>query len=92
MIEVVGDTLKLKGPVNFSTYVELRENGDPHIGKGDLVIDWTEATGVDSSALSLLFAWKRIALEHNKTIRSNNFPCNLNALAELYGVEEFIKN
>ena len=92
MIEAFGDTLKIKGPVTFSTYVALRENGDPHIGKRDLIIDWSDTTEVDSSALSLLFAWKRIALEQNKTIRNNNFPCNLNALAELYGVEEFIQN
>ncbi|MES2354561.1 MAG: STAS domain-containing protein [Pseudomonadota bacterium] len=90
MIEADGGVLKLAGPVTIETHTKLRGSAAPHIGQSDWVIDWSKVTEVDSSALSLAFAWQRVSLEKGKSLRNANFPSNLEALAELYGVAELI--
>ena len=90
MIQVDNTALKLRGPVTIETHVGLREAATPHIGQADWIIDWTDVTDVDSSALSLLFAWQRASLAAGGSIRVHNLPPNLKSLAELYGVAELI--
>ena len=57
---------------------------------GDLEVDFSEVTDVDTAALSLMMEWQRRALAANCKINFANVPENLNSLAELYGVAEFI--
>jgi len=90
MIDVNGTVLALSGPVTIATHAALRSAAASHIGQGDWTIDWANVTEVDSSALSLIFAWQRASLETNKTIRNLNLPSNLQSLAELYGVADLI--
>jgi phospholipid transport system transporter-binding protein len=90
MIRVENTALKLKGPVTIETHVALREAAAPHIGQSDWTIDWSEVTEVDSSALSLLFAWQRASQTQGRTIRVSSLPANLKSLAQLYGVAELI--
>lgn len=90
MIQVDNNTLKLRGPVTIETHVGLREAAIPHVGQADWIVDWADVTDVDSSALSLLFAWQRASLAAGKSIRVCNLPLNLKSLAELYGVAELI--
>jgi len=90
MIEAEGGVLKLAGPVTIETHTKLRSNAAPHIGQSDWTVDWSKVTEVDSSALSLVFVWQRTSLEKGKSLRNSNFPGNLEALAELYGVAELI--
>jgi phospholipid transport system transporter-binding protein len=90
MIEIDGAQLKLSGPVAIETHVALREDAAPHIGQSDWIVDWSKVTDVDSSALSLIFAWQRMSIAKGKTIRNLNLPPNLKSLAELYSVSEMI--
>ena len=57
---------------------------------GDLEVDFSEVTDVDTAALSLMMEWQRRALAASCKINFANVPENLNSLAELYGVAEFI--
>ena len=90
MIRVENTALKLKGPVTIETHVALREAATPYIGQSDWPLDWSEVTEVDSSALSLLFAWERASQVQGRTIRVSSLPPNLKSLAQLYGVAELI--
>jgi phospholipid transport system transporter-binding protein len=54
------------------------------------VVDFAEVLDIDTTALSLILEWKRRAQIENKTLSFVNLPANLNSLAALYGVSEFI--
>ena len=45
---------------------------------------------MDSTALSLLFEWRRAAKQKNLHIAFRNLPESLKSLAALYGVTELI--
>ncbi|MBA2689775.1 MAG: STAS domain-containing protein [Burkholderiales bacterium] len=90
MIQVEGSVLKLSGPVTIETHVAVRDSAAPHIGQADWAIDWAGVSEVDSSALSLIFAWLRASQAQGQTIRNVNLPANLKSLAELYGVAELL--
>jgi phospholipid transport system transporter-binding protein len=57
---------------------------------GDLEVDFSAVTDVDTAALSLVMEWQRRALASNCKISFANMPENLNSLAALYGVADFI--
>lgn len=57
---------------------------------GDLEVDFSAVTDVDTAALSLVMEWQRRALASNCTISFANLPENLSSLAALYGVADFI--
>lgn len=57
---------------------------------GDLEVDFLAVTDVDTAALSLVMEWQRRALASNCKISFANLPENLNSLAALYGVADFI--
>ena len=58
--------------------------------KNSILIDLIQVKEVDTSLLGLIFEWKRQAKKYNKTVSIKNTPTNLESLAKLYGVEEFI--
>lgn len=55
-----------------------------------LTIDFSGVTDADTSALSLMLAWKRRAAEAECNIQFTNVPTNLVSLAHLYGITEFV--
>jgi phospholipid transport system transporter-binding protein len=57
---------------------------------GPLVVDFSGAEEVDSSAVSLMLEWMRQARRSNRQIRFCKLPANLKSLATLYGVLELI--
>lgn len=57
---------------------------------GDLEVDFSAVTDVDTAALSLVMEWQRRALASSCKISFANLPENLNSLAALYGVADFI--
>lgn len=92
MIEAADGRLIISGPVTIETHVALREAAAPHIGQGDWVIDWSRVAELDSSALALMLHWQREAARTRTRLTNANLPGNLNALAELYGVEGLISS
>jgi len=57
---------------------------------GDLVIDFAQVAAVDSSAVSLMLAWLRLAQRKNMKLSFINVPGNLRSLANLYGVSALL--
>jgi phospholipid transport system transporter-binding protein len=68
----------------------LRDEGRRLFTASAVTIDLAAVTEVDSTALSLLFEWRRAALGAGRKIAFVNLPDNLKSLAALYGVSELL--
>ena len=90
MIECADGRCSLKGAVNLENALSLREEGLRLFTAPEVTLDLAAVTEVDSTALSLLFEWRRTALAANRRIRYVNLPENLTSLARLYGVTELV--
>jgi phospholipid transport system transporter-binding protein len=90
MIECNNGRCTLKGAVNLENAVALREEGLRLFTENETTLDLSGVTEVDSTAVSLLFEWRRAALAAQRNIRYVNLPDNLKSLAELYGVSELV--
>jgi phospholipid transport system transporter-binding protein len=90
MIECDDGRCVLKGAVNIENALSLREEGLRLFTAQEVTLDLGAVTEVDSTALSLLFEWRRAALAANRSIRYVNLPENLTSLARLYGVTELV--
>ncbi|MGE0559325.1 MAG: lipid asymmetry maintenance protein MlaB [Burkholderiales bacterium] len=90
MIECSEGRCLLKGAVNLETALFLRGEGLRLFTAPEVTLDLSGVTEVDSSAVSLLFEWRRAALAAKRNIRYVNLPENLISLARLYGVTELV--
>jgi phospholipid transport system transporter-binding protein len=90
MIERDGNQLRLRGAITIANAAALCEAGKQQLDAGDLVVDLAAVTEVDSTALSLLFEWRRAAQQKNLHIAFRNLPESLKSLAALYGVTELV--
>ena len=90
MIARDGNQLRISGALTIASVAALAEEGKQQFGSGDLVVDLAAVTEVDSSALSLLFEWRREARRRNAKISFSNLPASLQSLATLYGVSELV--
>lgn len=81
---------RVEGAITFHNVAAVVERGNALFVRDDLVIDLTQVTEVDSSAVSMLLEWQREARRRNCRIRFANTPQNLKGLAQLYGVSELI--
>lgn len=90
MIECNQGLCTLKGAVTLENVEILREDGLRRFLEPETTLDLAGVTEVDSTALSLLFEWRRAALAANRRIRYINLPDNLSSLAKLYGVTELV--
>ncbi len=90
MIECTDGHCTLKGAVTLENALILREQGMRLLTSPETTLDLAGVTEVDSTALSLLFEWRRAALAANRRIRYVNLPENLTSLARLYGVTELV--
>jgi len=57
---------------------------------GEIEVDFTDVSNVDTAALSLMLEWQRRAVAVKCKIKFANLPVNLSSLANLYGIEDFI--
>ncbi len=89
MIERAGNELRLAGALTIANAVALCEEGKQQLN-GDMVIDLTGVTEVDSTALSVLFEWRRAAREKNSRVSFRNLPDSMKSLAALYGVADLV--
>lgn len=90
MIECTDGRCRLAGAVTLENALALREDGLRLFTAPEVTLDLSGVTEVDSTALSLLFEWRRAALAANRRIRYVNLPENLSSLARLYGVTELV--
>lgn len=90
MIECNEGRCTLRGPVTLENVLALREDGLRLFDRPAVTLDLAGVTEVDSTAVSLLFEWRRAALAGGRAIHYVNLPDNLASLAKLYGVTELV--
>ncbi len=64
--------------------------GQSAIAEGASEFDLAGVGQVDSSALSLLLAWRRQAEAEGRSLCFRNLPESMRSLAELYGVDDLV--
>lgn len=89
-METQDNCLRLKGALNVSNIVAVCESARSALDQGEVVADFAEVTEVDSTALSLIFEWRRIARHSKSRITFRNLPASLLSLAALYGVSDLL--
>ena len=89
MITRAGNELRLSGALTIANATALCEEGRRQLN-GDVMIDLAAVTEVDSTALSVLFEWRRAARQKNLRVAFRNLPDSLQSLAALYGVAELV--
>ena len=89
MIERAGNELRLAGALTLANAVALCEEGKQQL-TANMVIDLSAVTEVDSTALSVLFEWRRAARAKNLSIAFRNLPDSMKSLAALYGVADLV--
>jgi len=80
----------MKGDITLTQVPNIMKLTKGYKWKDSVLIDLIQVKEVDTSLLGLIFEWKRQAKKYNKTVNIKNAPVNLESLAKLYGVEEFI--
>ena len=56
----------------------------------NIEVDFSAVTDLDTSMLSLMMEWQRRAAGAGSSLHFRHLPDNLNSLAGLYGVSDFI--
>jgi phospholipid transport system transporter-binding protein len=68
----------------------LFDSGVPIVSGEKLVVNLSRVEAVDSSAVSVLLQWSRLAREKGVQLTFINLPPNLRSLANLYDVDEVL--
>ncbi|AGW92166.1 lipid asymmetry maintenance protein MlaB [Cupriavidus sp. DF5525] len=71
---------------NQNAATVLRD-GLARVAQGDVQVDCTGLTQVDSAAVAVLLAWHRAAAARNLALSLRGVPAGLSQLASLYGVD-----
>ena len=81
---------KLSGSITYDEIPSVIEKTKNFNWSDSVQIDLSQVKHVDTSALSLIFEFKRNAKRNNQIVTINTPPKNLLKLAKLYGVEDLI--
>ena len=84
-----GNKLSIHSAITVDTVATLLGEVQPLL-KNPLEIDLGKVPEVDSSAISLMFEWLRLAKKNSAALSYSNLPDSLTSLAALYGVLEMI--
>ncbi|MCO4759198.1 MAG: STAS domain-containing protein [Oceanospirillaceae bacterium] len=90
-VERTGDmALQLSGVLKFSDITAIREKVDQLLGEmsGEVSIDFSGVSQVDSSALSLWLCSMRRAESLGLTLKPVNVPSEMQSIAGLVGLEQ----
>ncbi len=90
MITVDGDRLKVSGGLTMDTVPAMYAEGLTYLTKSNVVLDLSGVDDIDSSAVSLLLGWMRVAQQSKHEIKVISLPDSLTTLAGLYGVAEML--
>ncbi|CAE6517703.1 Phospholipid transport system transporter-binding protein [Nitrosomonas nitrosa] len=85
-----GGKVVVHGAILVDNVVEMTQQGFTLLDDDHLVVDLSEVTEVDSSAVSMLLEWLRMAQHRDQQLHFKNLPENLASLVQLYGVSDFI--
>ncbi len=90
MIALEGNRLLVGGSLTMNTVPEFFAEGLQYLNRDKLVLDFSQVEIVDSSAVSLLLGWLRVAQQNKRELRVANLPASLVSLAGLYGVTDLL--
>lgn len=90
MIVQNGNGFRLEGAVTMVNVRGLLEESEKIFNHGEVTVDFSGVTDVDSSAVSLMLTWLREGEKRDRQFRFVNLPENLKSLAAVYGVLEII--
>ena len=90
MITRKGDRYFVEGPITLVGIDALMAEGGRSLEGAEVLVDFSRAEAVDSSAVSLMLEWKRRLDDQKRRIAYTNLGENLSSLVELYGVAELI--
>jgi len=88
-----GDVLSLAGVLDFDSVVELRPVGRDWLlaaGAATRRLDLAGVTHSSSAGLALLLDWMRVAGGVDKTLRIENMPAYMLALARISGLDALL--
>jgi ABC-type transporter Mla MlaB component len=89
-IEFQNSNWIMKGDITLTQVPIIMKLTLDYEWENSVLIDLMKVREVDTSLLGLIFEWKRQAKKHKRNVSIKNIPANLESLAKLYGVEEFI--
>lgn len=85
--------MKIEEPVISIKNVEvLIEKGDQAIASGDGAFDFSGVSRGDSSAVAALIHWRRACGKAGVAFSATGLPAGIRELADLYEVEELLKD
>ena len=90
MIVREGDRYFIEGALTMATVHTALAEGRQLFDGPQIEVDLSRITEVDSSAISLLLEWERVASRGGRTMRYTAFNTNLKSLAVLYGVSDLL--
>ena len=90
MIVREGNIVKVEGSVTVDNVSAMTAQGTALLDAPRLIVDLAAVGEVDSSIVSMLLEWLRVASQHNGQLQFINQPESLKSLVQLYGVSEFI--
>ena len=76
--------------LTFQNAQAALDQGCAALAAGETVFDLGGVKSADSAALALMLAWQRRARAQGHPLKFINVPANVDALANLYGVEELL--
>jgi phospholipid transport system transporter-binding protein len=85
-----GDRYFIEGALTMATVQTALAEGRQLFDGPQVQVDLSRITEVDSSALSVLLEWVRVASGGGRTMRYMDCAANLKSLAVLYGVSDLL--
>lgn len=87
----MSEVLALSGQISMNNAPDILRRGAEFLEKnGGAVIDFAAVQRVDSSVISVMLEWLRLANSLNRPLEFHNLRCNIRALADMYGVSDFL--
>lgn len=81
---------RVQGPITMSNVQALLDEGRRLFADGEVMVDLSAVSEVDSTAVSLLLQWLRDAAGRGQRLTFSNLTPNIQSLAALYGVTDLI--
>lgn len=83
--------LLVSGELSMGTVPELLKQGDLCSGSdGEIRVDLQGVKHADSAGVALLIEWQRVAHRQQRSVRFQNIPPQMLAIARLCGVDELL--
>lgn len=88
--KVDNNRLSVSGELSMATVPALLLQNGLRDMRGDIVVDLQNVERADSAGVALLIEWQRTARQQQQTIRFQNIPSQMLAIARLSGVDELL--